>query len=57
MLKLPSHCSFRPDLHELWSKDRAGVKLGIWLLTINPLKEKVKSAPIGASYTPLEISF
>ncbi len=38
MLKLPSHHSFIPDLHELWSKEGVGVKLRIWLLTINPLK-------------------
>jgi hypothetical protein len=38
MFKMPSHCSFRPNLHELWSKEGAGVKLGIWLLTTNPLK-------------------
>jgi hypothetical protein len=38
MLKVPSHSSFRPDLHELWSKEKAGVKLGIWLPNTNPLK-------------------
>ncbi len=36
MLKVPLHCSFRPDLHELWSKEGVGVKLGIWLSTTNP---------------------
>jgi hypothetical protein len=39
MLKVPLHCSFRPNLCELWSKERAGIKVGIWLLTTNPLKE------------------
>jgi hypothetical protein len=57
MLKVPSHCSFRPDLHELWSKEKARVKLGIWLPTTNPLKAGVKWGPIRACYTPLERSF
>jgi hypothetical protein len=47
MLKLPSHCSFKPDLHELWSKEGVGVKLRIKLSTTNPLKVRVKWASIG----------
>jgi len=56
MFKVPSHCSLKPNLHELWSKEGAGVKLGIWLPTINPLKTKVKWASIEACFTPLEFS-
>jgi len=43
MLKVPSYCSFRLDLHELWSKEGAGggVKWGL----------------IGMCYTPLERYF
>jgi len=55
MHKVPSHCSFRPDLHELWSPKRAGIKLGIWLPTTNPLKLGVKCSLIGTCYKPLEI--
>jgi hypothetical protein len=44
MFKVPSYWSFRLDLHEWWSK--AGVKLGIWFSTTNPLKAGVKWGPI-----------
>jgi hypothetical protein len=57
MLQNPSHFSFRLDLHELWSKEGAGVKLGIWFLTTNPLKARVKWGPIGSCYTPLNFFF
>jgi hypothetical protein len=57
MLKIPFHCSFKPNLHELWSKEGVGLKLGIWFPTTNPLKEGVKWGLIGACYTPLEIYF
>jgi hypothetical protein len=48
---------FSPDLHDLWSKEEVGVKLGIWLSTINPLKVGVKWGLIGMCYTPLERYF
>jgi hypothetical protein len=51
MLQKPSYCSFGPDLHELWSKEGAGVKLGIWPSTTNPLNARVKWDPIGVCYT------
>jgi len=54
---MPSHCSFKPDLHELWSKEGVGVKLKIWFPTINPLKVRVKWGPTGACYTLLEDIF
>jgi hypothetical protein len=56
-LKNSSHCSFRLNLHELWSKEGTWIKLGIWLPNTNPLKLGVKWALIGACYTPLERSF
>jgi hypothetical protein len=37
---MPSHCSFKPNLHELWLKKRARVELGIWFLTKTPLKAR-----------------
>ncbi len=39
------------------NKERAGIKLGIWLLTTNPLKVRVKWGLIGACYMPLERYF
>ncbi len=57
MLKAASHCSFRHDLHELWSREGVGVKLGIWLPTINCLKARVKWAPIGVCYKTLKRYF
>jgi hypothetical protein len=39
MLKVASHCSFRPDLHELWSKEGPGVKLRIWFQPKIPWKQ------------------
>ncbi len=54
MLKVLSHCPFRHEMHELWCKKRSGIKFGIWLSTINPLKEEVKSSPIGVCNTTLE---
>jgi hypothetical protein len=52
MLKVFSHCSFRPEMYELWSKEVLGVKLGIWFLTTNPLRVKVKLSLIGVCDTP-----
>jgi len=55
---MPSHCSFRLNLHELWSKERAGVKWGIWLPTTNPWKLGVKWGPIwNVLYTVGKIFF
>jgi hypothetical protein len=52
MPKTPLYCSFRLGMHELWSKERLGVKLGIWFLTINPLRARVKwSLDWGMLYT------
>jgi hypothetical protein len=33
MFKMGSHCPFKHLKHKLWSKDRSGVKLAIWLPT------------------------
>jgi hypothetical protein len=33
MFKMGSHCPFGHLQHKLWSKERLGVKLAIWLLT------------------------
>jgi hypothetical protein len=57
MLKVFSYCSFRLEMHELWSKEMLGFKLGIWLLTTNPLRVKVKLSPIGACHTPWKYIF
>jgi len=57
MLKVPLHCSFKLDLHELWSKEGVRIKFEIWLPTTNPLKAWVKWSPIGTCYTPFERYF
>jgi hypothetical protein len=55
--KIAPHCSFKIDLHELWSKEGVGVKFPIWLLAINPLKARAKWSLIRVCYTPLETYF
>jgi len=34
-------------MHELWSKEGLGVKLGIWLSTTNPLKVESNDIQLG----------
>jgi hypothetical protein len=55
MLKMPSHCSFKLDLHELWLKEGVGIKLVIWFPIIDPLKARSKCGSIWACYTLLEL--
>ncbi len=57
MPQVPSHCSFRYDMHELWSKEGMGIKLWIWFPTTNPLRVRIEWSPIRACNTLLERSF
>jgi hypothetical protein len=40
MLKVPSHCSFRHDLHELWSKEKGKRQIGNLTPDHKPLESK-----------------
>jgi hypothetical protein len=49
MPKVPSHCSFRCNMHELWSKEGLRVKLEIWLPTTNPFRARFNDFWLGRS--------